>query len=93
MNYENDYIGKVIVSIVDSPYYQGAFGLKDLFSSLCAAAPSAGQIEEVGTEARYKRYTVYKFNPLLFKDYIHTMTNEDESAISKNDDLITIVFE
>ncbi len=70
------YRGKVIVSIVDSPYYQGAF-----------------QIEEAGTEAKYKRYTIYKFNPLIFKDYVHTMTNEDESAISKNDDLITIVFE
>jgi len=70
------YGGKVVVSIVDSPYYQGAF-----------------QIEEAGTEAKYKRYSVYKFNPLLFPNYIHTMTNEDESAISKNDDLITIVFE
>ena len=70
------YGGKVIVSIVDSPYYQGAF-----------------QIEEAGTEAKYKRYTIYKFNPLIFKDYVHTMTNEDESAISTNDDLITIVFE
>lgn len=68
--------GKVIVSIVDSPYYQGAF-----------------QIEEAGTEAMYKRYTIYKFNPLLFPNYIHTMANEDASAISKNDDLITIVFE
>ena len=38
------YGGKVIVSIVDSPYYQGAF-----------------QIEEAGTEARYKRYTVIPF--------------------------------
>ena len=70
------YGGKVIVSIVDSPYYQGAF-----------------QIEEAGTEAKYKRYSIYKFNPLLFQNYIHTMTNEDESAISTNDDLITIVFE
>ncbi len=70
------YGGKVIVSIVDSPYYQGAF-----------------QIEEAGTEVKYKRYTIYKFNPLIFKDYVHTMTNEDESAISTNDDLITIVFE
>lgn len=51
------------------------------------------QIEEAGTEAKYKRYTVYKFNPLLFANYVHTMTNEDESAISKSDDLITIVFE
>jgi hypothetical protein len=70
------YGGRVIVSIVDSPYYQGAF-----------------QIEEAGTEAKYKRYTIYKFNPLIFSNYVHTMTNEDESAISKNDDLITIVFE
>jgi hypothetical protein len=85
--------GKVIVSIVDSPYYQGAFGLNDVFSSLCAASPSSCQIEEAGTEAMYKRYTAYTFNPLLFPNYIHTMTNEDESAISKNDDLITIVFE
>jgi 25S rRNA (uracil2634-N3)-methyltransferase len=70
------YGGKVIVSIVDSPYYQGAF-----------------QIEEAGTKAKYKHYTIYKFNPLLFANYIHTMTNEGESAISKNDDLVTIVFE
>ena len=70
------YGGKVIISIVDSPYYQGGF-----------------QIEEAGTEAKYKRYAIYKFNPLLFQNYVHTMTNEDESAISKNDDLITIVFE
>ncbi len=70
------YGGKVIVSMVDSPYYRGAF-----------------QLEEAGTEAKYKRYSIYKFNPLLFLNYIHTMTNEDESAISKNDDLITVVFE
>ena len=70
------YSGRVIVSIVDSPYYQGAF-----------------QIEEVGQVTNYRRYSTYNFNPLLFPNYVHTMTNENESAISKNDDLITVVLE
>ncbi len=70
------YGGRVVVSMVDSPYYHGAF-----------------QIEEAGTKARYKQYSIYKFDPLIFPNYMHTMTNEDGSAISGNDDLITVVFD
>lgn len=60
------YGGRVIVSIVDSSYYQSAF-----------------QIEEAGQVTNYRRHSIYNFNPLLFPNYVHTMTNEDESAIIK----------
>lgn len=68
--------GKVIITVVDSPHYQGAF-----------------QFKEAGSVAGYRKVTGYDFNPLLFPNYVHTMTNEDESAISKNDKLMTVVFE
>lgn len=68
--------GKVIITVVDSPYYQGAF-----------------QLKEAGKTAGYSKVTGYNFNPLHFPNYIHTMTNEDESAISQNDELMTVVFE
>ena len=68
--------GKVIITVVDSPYYQGAF-----------------QFKEACRVAGYRNVTGYNFNLLHFANYIHTMTNEDESAISKNDKLMTVVFE
>ena len=68
--------GKVIITVVDSPYYQGAF-----------------QFKEACRVAGYRNVTGYNFNLLHFPNYIHTMTNEDESAISKNDKLMTVVFE
>jgi len=68
--------GKVIVSIVDSPFYKGVF-----------------KIEEVVQITGYRNVKIYDFNPLLFPNYNHKMTNSEESAISSDDNLITVVFE
>jgi hypothetical protein len=68
--------GKVIVSIVNSPFYQRIF-----------------KIEEVAKITGYNDVQIYDFNSLLFADYNHKMTNKEESTISSEDDLITIVFQ
>ena len=67
--------GKIIVSIIDSAFYQGAF-----------------QIEEASNLAGFKKIEIYNFNPLIFKNYKHQMTNEKASAVDKNDNCITIIF-
>ena len=71
-----NYQSKVMISIVDSPYYRSLF-----------------QIDKVAKIIGFQNISVYEFNPLHFSNYIHTMTNENESAIEDKQDFITIVFE
>lgn len=51
------------------------------------------QIEETFKNSGFSNIKCYDFNILHFENYTHQMTNRNESAIDKNDKLVTIVFE
>ena len=53
----------------------------------------AFQFDQAAEEAGFKPPEMYKFDPSEFPGYIHTMTNEDESALDNHDHFATWVFE
>ena len=67
--------GKVMITAVDSPHYEGAF-----------------QFEEAAKFAGFEAPEIYPFDPSLFSGYVHTNTNDDDSALEDHIKFVTWVF-
>lgn len=67
--------GKVMITAVDSPHYEGAF-----------------QFEDAAEFADFKPPESYPFDPSLFSGYVHTNTNDDDSALEEHAKFMTWVF-
>lgn len=67
--------GKVMITAVDSPHYQGAF-----------------HFEEAAGIAGFNKPDVYSFDPAKLPAYIHTNTNDENSALDGHNKFSTWVF-
>lgn len=67
--------GKIIVTTVDNPHYEGAF-----------------KYDKAAQFSGFEPPERYQFDPTMFPEYTHINTHDNDSAISRHQNFVTLVF-